>query len=113
MILIPHSGMYLTFDSPELNPDELVWNRLKNYRIGRRTTATGPDDSKRKVLSIFRSLQNDVREKQVSFKTYTFDIKIQRFKAPIDLFSQSDLVNILQHRYMESFANTTGLGSLP
>jgi transposase len=42
--------------SPELNPDELVWNNLKNHRIGRKMIA-GPDDLKQKVTSSLRSLQ--------------------------------------------------------
>lgn len=42
--------------SPELNPDELVWNNLKNHQVGRKMV-TGPDDLKRKVLSSLRSLQ--------------------------------------------------------
>jgi|AP12_2_1047962.scaffolds.fasta_scaffold15398_2 transposase len=42
--------------SPELNPDELVWNNLKNHRIGRKMI-TGPDDLKQKVTSGLRSLQ--------------------------------------------------------
>jgi transposase len=43
--------------SPDLNPDELVWNHLKTHTVGRTTT-----DSKKsfrgKVLSSMRSLQN-------------------------------------------------------
>jgi len=42
--------------SPELNPDELVWNNLKNHRIGRKMI-TGPDDLKKKIISSLRSLQ--------------------------------------------------------
>ncbi len=42
--------------SPELNPDELVWNNLKNHRVGRKMI-TGPDDLKKKVISSLRSLQ--------------------------------------------------------
>jgi len=42
--------------SPELNPSELVWNNLKNHRVGRKTI-TGPDDLKHKVMSGLRSLQ--------------------------------------------------------
>jgi len=36
--------------SPELNPDESVWNELKNNGIGRMSIA-GPDDMKGKVVS--------------------------------------------------------------
>jgi transposase len=42
--------------SPELNPDELVWNNLKNHRVGRKMIS-GPDDLKQKVISSLRSLQ--------------------------------------------------------
>jgi transposase len=42
--------------SPELNPDELVWNDLKNHSIGRRLI-TGPDQLKRLAVSHLRSLQ--------------------------------------------------------
>lgn len=42
--------------SPELNPDEHVWNDLKNNAIGR-TAITGPDQMKREVLSHMRRLQ--------------------------------------------------------
>jgi len=36
--------------SPELNPDEWVWNDLKNNAIGRKVL-TGPDAMRREVLS--------------------------------------------------------------
>jgi len=42
--------------APELNPDELVWNDLKNNCIGRQAIA-GPDQLKRSVLSFLRFLQ--------------------------------------------------------
>lgn len=42
--------------SPELNPDELVWNNLKSHRVGRKMI-TGPDDLKKKIISSLRSLQ--------------------------------------------------------
>jgi transposase len=42
--------------SPDLNPDELVWNDLKNNGIGRQTI-TGPDQLKREVMSYLRFLQ--------------------------------------------------------
>ena len=42
--------------SPELNPDELVWNNLKSHRVGRKMI-TGPDDLKQKVICSLRSLQ--------------------------------------------------------
>jgi transposase len=42
--------------SPELNPDESVWNELKNNGIGR-MSITGPDDMKLKVVSYLRRMQ--------------------------------------------------------
>ena len=42
--------------SPELNPDEWVWNELRNNGIGRKVI-TGPDAMKREVLSHMRHLQ--------------------------------------------------------
>ena len=42
--------------SPELNPDELVWNDLKNNAIGRKAI-TGAQQMKDEVLSFLRSLQ--------------------------------------------------------
>jgi transposase len=47
---------YLPPYSPELNPDELVWNHVKGHRIGK-TIIKGPDDLKLKVISCLRSLQ--------------------------------------------------------
>lgn len=42
--------------SPELNPDEQVWNDLKNNGIGRQII-TGPDDLKAKTRAHLQSLQ--------------------------------------------------------
>jgi transposase len=42
--------------SPELNPDEYVWNDLKNNGIGRQVI-TGPEQMKRAVISHLRFLQ--------------------------------------------------------
>jgi transposase len=42
--------------SPDLNPDEWVWNHVKRHRVGRIPVA-GPDDLKRRVLSALHSLQ--------------------------------------------------------
>lgn len=42
--------------SPELNPDESVWNELKNNGIGR-MAITGPDDMKRKVVDYLKRMQ--------------------------------------------------------
>ena len=53
---------YLSPYSPELNPDELVWNHLKNHTVGR-STVTDKVDFKKKVMG---SLQNN-REKVQSF----------------------------------------------
>lgn len=47
---------FLPSYSPDLNPDELVWNHLKNHKIGRQSVR-GPDDLKKRVLSALRSLQ--------------------------------------------------------
>lgn len=44
--------------SPELNPDEWVWNDLKNNGIGR-MAITGPDDMKNKVISHLKFLQRN------------------------------------------------------
>lgn len=42
--------------SPELNPDEQVWNHLKNQGIGKQPVA-GPDHLKRLILSHLRKIQ--------------------------------------------------------
>lgn len=42
--------------SPELNPDELVWNDLKNHILGRKVI-TGPRQMKRTVLGRLRWMQ--------------------------------------------------------
>jgi len=44
--------------SPELNPDELVWNHLKNHGVGKRSI-TGPAHLKSVVLGHLRKLQKD------------------------------------------------------
>jgi len=43
--------------SPELNPDEFVWNDVKNNGVAR-TLAHGPSDLRRAVLGRLRYLQN-------------------------------------------------------
>ena len=43
--------------SPHLNPDEWVWNWLKNHKLGR-TTTSGPDHLKTKVYRFLKRLQN-------------------------------------------------------
>jgi transposase len=47
---------FLPSYSPELNPDELVWNNVKNAGVGRAVVA-GPGDLKRRVLGQLRRLQ--------------------------------------------------------
>lgn len=42
--------------SPELNPDEQVWNHLKNHGVGKQPIA-GPDHLKNVVLSHLRKIQ--------------------------------------------------------
>ncbi len=42
--------------SPELNPDELVWNHLKNHGVGKRIVHSR-DDFKARVIGHLRSLQ--------------------------------------------------------
>lgn len=42
--------------SPDLNPDELVWNHLKNHTVGR-STVTDKKDFKKKVTKSMKSLQ--------------------------------------------------------
>jgi transposase len=49
---------YLPPYSPELNPDELVWNHLKNHTVGR-STVTDKADFKSKVTSSMKSLQKN------------------------------------------------------
>jgi transposase len=42
--------------SPELNPDEWVWNELKNNGIGR-MAISGPNDMKRKTVDYLKNMQ--------------------------------------------------------
>lgn len=44
--------------SPELNPDELVWNHLKNHTVGR-STVTDKDNFKSQVTKSMKSLQRN------------------------------------------------------
>jgi transposase len=44
--------------SPDLNPDELVWNHLKTHTIGR-STVTDKNDFKKKVTRTMKSLQRN------------------------------------------------------
>ena len=43
--------------SPELNPDEQVWNEIKNNRLGK-MNITSKQEFKRKIVSELKSLQN-------------------------------------------------------
>jgi transposase len=52
--------------SPELNPDELVWNNVKG-KIGR-SSIKGPDDFQGKVRSHLKSLQRSPRKIRGFFK---------------------------------------------
>ena len=54
--------------SPDLNPDELVWNHLKNHGTGRRAI-TGPDQLRKLVLGHMRSLQKRTELILSFFKT--------------------------------------------
>ncbi len=56
--------------SPELNPDEHVWNDLKNNGIGR-MFVSGPDDMKLKVVSHLKSLQRNPALVQSFFQAPT------------------------------------------
>ena len=47
---------YLPPYSPELNPDEQVWNHLKNHGVGRQPV-TGPDQLRHLIISHLRKLQ--------------------------------------------------------
>ena len=56
---------YLPPYSPDLNPDELVWNHLKNHTVGR-STVTDKADFKKQVTKSMKSLQKN-KEKIKSF----------------------------------------------
>ena len=47
--------------TPEANPDELVWNNVKNHGIGRRALSGGVQELKRLVVSHLRMLQKTPR----------------------------------------------------
>lgn len=44
--------------SPELNPDELVWNHLKSHTVGR-STVIDKQDFKKQVRKSMKSLQKN------------------------------------------------------
>jgi transposase len=52
---------YLPPYSPDLNPDELVWNHLKSHTVGR-STVTDKADFKKKITSSMRSLQKNKKK---------------------------------------------------
>jgi len=54
--------------SPELNPDEQVWNDLKNNGLGR-MVITGPDQLRKQVDSHLRSLQRRPERVRSFFQT--------------------------------------------
>lgn len=56
--------------SPELNPDERVWNDLKNNSIGRKVV-TGPEDLKREVIGDLRSIQKSPDRVRAYFQNET------------------------------------------
>jgi transposase len=47
---------YLPPYSPEFNPDEQVWNHLKNHRVGIQPV-TGPDQLRQLIISHLRKVQ--------------------------------------------------------
>ena len=59
---------YLPGYSPDLNPDELVWNNLKSQGTGNRAI-TGPDQLKRLVLGHLRSMQKNPKLIRSFYKT--------------------------------------------
>lgn len=54
---------YLPPYSPDLNPDELVWNHLKNHTVGR-STVVDKADFKKKVTKSMKSLQKNKKKIQ-------------------------------------------------
>lgn len=61
---------YLPPYSPELNPDERVWNDLKNNSIGRKVI-TGPEELKREVVGNLRSIQKSPERVRSYFQNET------------------------------------------
>jgi len=64
---------FLPSYSPQLNPDEMVWNHVKRHQIGKKFI-TGPDQLKKLVISALRRLQKTpglvagfFREKHVQY----------------------------------------------
>jgi transposase len=56
--------------SPELNPDERVWNDLKNNSIGRKMI-TSPEDLQHEVISELRSIQKSTERVRGYFQNET------------------------------------------
>jgi len=56
--------------SPELNPDELVWNDLKNNSLGRKSI-TSLEDLKREVISYLRFIQKTPERVMSYFRAST------------------------------------------
>lgn len=53
--------LYLPPYSPELNPDEQVWNFLKNHNMGKKIVKN-KDGFKKKILSCLKSLQRSTKK---------------------------------------------------
>ena len=58
---------FLPTYSPEMNPDEQVWNMLKSKKIGRKAIKTKPE-LKKKVNSVLRSLQRSTERVKSFFR---------------------------------------------
>jgi transposase len=56
--------------SPELNPDEHVWNHVKNHRVGRKVI-TNRDDLEREVRASLRSLLRTPEKVRSFFQSRT------------------------------------------
>ena len=56
LLSVGASPLYLPPYSPELNPDELAWNTLKNGIVGR-STVKSKDELKSKVVGGLRKIQ--------------------------------------------------------
>ena len=61
---------FLPSYSPELNPDERVWNDLKNNAIGKQAINT-PDQMRGSVISHLRFIQKSPRRVRSYFKNTT------------------------------------------
>lgn len=61
---------YLPPYSPELNPDERVWNDLKNNLVGRKVIMS-PDQLKDEVISNLRSIQKSADRVRAYFQNET------------------------------------------